>query len=198
MAKQSKELKEVHCKDRKVLRKWLIKNHEQKESVWLILHKKNSTKGELSYKDAVEEGLCFGWIDSKANKLDEETYKFLYSPRKIKSVWSKVNKLRIKELIKTGQMHASGLAKIALAKKDGSWTTLDSIEKLTMPGDLQKAFRQNEKAKQFFDAFPTSIRKQIYWWITSAKTEETKNKRITETVTLAEKNIRANQYVPKK
>ncbi len=197
MAKQSRQLKEIHCKDRKTLRKWLYKNHEQKESVWLIIHKKNSTKGKLSYSDAVEEGLCFGWIDSKPNKLDGDTYKLWYSPRKTKSVWSKVNKLKIEELIKTGQMHAAGFAKIAAAKKDGSWAVLDAIEDMQMPADLQKALSKNKKAKQFFDAFPAGIRKQLFWWITSAKREETRNRRVAETVTKAEKNIRANQYVPK-
>jgi uncharacterized protein YdeI (YjbR/CyaY-like superfamily) len=197
MAKQPRQLKEIHCKDRKTLRKWLYKNHEQKESVWLIIHKKNSTKGKLSYSDAVEEGLCFGWIDSKPNKLDGDTYKLLYSPRKAKSVWSKVNKLKIEELIKTGQMHAAGFTKIEAAKNDGSWTKLDAMEDMQMPADLQKAVSQNKRAKQFFDAFPAGIRKQLFWWITSAKREETRNRRVAETVTQAEKNIRANQYVPK-
>lgn len=197
MAKHSKELKEIHCKDRTALRKWLNKNYEQKESAWLIIHKKNSTKGELSYKDAVEEGLCFGWIDSKPNKLDEDTYKLLYSPRKTKSVWSKKNKLTIEVLTKQGQMHAAGLAKIEVAKKDESWKALDEIEELKMTVDLQKTFLKNKKAKLFFDAFPPGIRKQIFWWITSAKTTKTKNERINETVNLAKKNIRANQYVPK-
>lgn len=197
MAKQSKEVKEVRCKNRKALRKWLSKNYEQKESIWLILHKKNSARGELSYKDAVEEGLCFGWIDSKPNKLDGDTYKLWYSPRKTKSVWSKVNKLKIEELIKTGQMHAAGFAKIEAAKKDGSWAVLDAIEDMQMPADLQKALSKNKKAKHFFDAFPAGIRKQLFWWIVSAKREETRKRRVDETVTLAEKNIRANQYVPK-
>ena len=117
---------------------------------------------------------------------------------KQKSVWSKVNKLKIEELIKTGQMHAAGFAKIEAAKKDGSWAALDAIEDMQMPAELQKALSKNKKAKQFFDAFPAGIRKQLFWWIASAKRDETKNKRVNETVMLAEKNIRANQYVPKK
>ncbi len=190
-------MKEIHCKDRKALRKWLEKNHESKESVWLIIHKKNSAKGTLSYNDAVEEGLCFGWIDSKPNKLDPDTYKLLFSSRKPKSVWSKVNKLKIEQLSKEELMHAAGLTKIETAKKNGSWTALDAIEDLQMPADLQKAFSKNKKAKQFFDAFPASVRKQLFWWVASAKREETRNKRVNEIVVLAEKNIRANQYVPK-
>jgi uncharacterized protein YdeI (YjbR/CyaY-like superfamily) len=197
MAKEIKCLKEIRCKNRKALRNWLEKNHGQKESIWLILHKKHSTKGDLSYNDAVEEGLCFGWIDSKPNKIDEDTYKLLYCQRKPKSAWSKVNKLKIEMLIKTGQMHPAGLAKIEAAKKNSSWISLDSVEELQMPVELQKALNKNKEAKQYFEAFPPGVRKQLFWGVSSAKREETKSKRIIEIVTLAEKNIRANQYVPK-
>ena len=184
--------------DRKSLRKWLKKNHTQKESVWLILHKKNSTKGTLTYNDAVEQGLCFGWIDTKPNKIDDETYKLLFAPRKSKSMWSKINKEKIEQLKSAGLMQTAGLEKIEQAKKDGSWNLLDAVDKLEIPADLKKAFTHHKKAKQYFEAFPASVKKQIIWWISSAKTVETKLKRITETVKLAEKNIRANQYQPKK
>jgi uncharacterized protein YdeI (YjbR/CyaY-like superfamily) len=193
-----KELKEIRCKNRVALRKWLEKNHQQQESIWLIIHKKNSNSGSLSYNDAVEEGLCFGWIDSKPNKLDDETYKLLYTQRKAKSVWSKVNKQKIEQLIKGGLMHPAGLAKIEAAKKNGSWNTLDAIEELQVPDDLQKALSKNKTAKKYFEAFPPGIRKQICWWVASAKQDATRKKRIDETVTLAEKNIRAIQYQPKK
>lgn len=126
--------------DRKSLRKWLKKNHTQKESVWLILHKKNSTKGTLTYNDAVEEGLCFGWIDTKPNKIDDETYKLLFAPRKSKSMWSKINKEKIEQLKRAGLMQTAGLEKIEQAKKDGSWNLLDAVDKLEIPADLKKAF----------------------------------------------------------
>lgn len=190
-------LKEIRLKNRKALRKWLEKNYQQRESVWLILHKKNSQSGSLSHNDSVEEGLCFGWIDSKANKIDSETFKLLYSPRKPKSVWSKVNKAKIEQLTKDGLMHPAGIAKIEAAKKDGSWTTLDAIEELIMPEDLQKAFSKNKTAQKHFHNFPRGVRKQLFWWIASAKREETRKKRVEETVTLAAKKIRANQYQPK-
>jgi uncharacterized protein YdeI (YjbR/CyaY-like superfamily) len=193
-----KELIEINCKNRKELRKWLEKNHTQTETVWLILHKKNSTTGTLTYNDAVEEALCFGWIDSKPNKIDEETYKLLYSPRKPKSGWSKVNKQKIERLIKDGLMHPAGKAKIEAAKKDGSWNSLDAIEAMEMPVELEKALNKNKTAKKYFDAFPPGIRKQIIQWISLAKQKETKDKRVKETVELAAKNIRANQYQPKK
>jgi uncharacterized protein YdeI (YjbR/CyaY-like superfamily) len=193
----AKELREIRCKNRTMLRKWLQKNCHTKESVWLIIHKKNSTVGSLSYNDAVEEALCFGWIDSKPNKLDDETYKLLYSPRKPKSVWSRVNKQKIEMLVEQGLMHSTGLATIEAAKMNGSWQTLDAIEALQMPTELEKALSKSNAARKYFDAFPASVRKQLFWWIASAKREETQKRRVEETVSLAEKNIRANQYKPK-
>ncbi|MGE5107670.1 MAG: YdeI/OmpD-associated family protein [Sphingobacteriales bacterium] len=197
MGSPAQQLKDVDCKNRAVLRKWLEKNHRQKESVWLILHKKNSLSGNLTYKDALEEGLCFGWIDSKTSKLNDETYKLLYSPRKPKSAWSKVNKAKIEKLINDGLIHPAGLAKIEAAKKDRSWNALDSIEEFKLPAELEKALNKNKTAKNYFEAFPPGVRKQIMWWIETAKQSETKQKHVKETVELAAKNIRANQYLPK-
>lgn len=191
------KLKTINTKNRAGLRKWLEKNHASKESIWLVLYKKNSTKGTLSYNEAVEEGLCFGWIDSKPNKLDEETYKILFSPRKPKSVWSKINKTKIDKLISEGRMHPAGLAVIEAAKKNGSWNAIDDIEAFKIPVELEKALNKNKTAKKNFEAFPPGVRKQIMQWISTAKQKETKDKRVKETVELAAKNIRANQYRPK-
>lgn len=191
------ELKTINTKNRAGLRKWLEKNHTSKESIWLVLYKKNSTKGTLSYNEAVEEGLCFGWIDSKPNKLDEETYKILFSPRKPKSVWSKINKTKIDKLISEGRMHPAGLAVIEAAKKNGSWNAIDDIEAFKIPVELEKALNKNKTAKKNFEAFPPGVRKQIMQWISTARQQETKDKRVKETVELAAKNIRANQYRPK-
>ncbi|RTL57249.1 MAG: hypothetical protein EKK37_14455 [Sphingobacteriales bacterium] len=191
------ELKTINTKNRAGLRKWLEKNHTSKESIWLVLYKKNTTKGTLSYNEAVEEGLCFGWIDSKPNKLDEETYKILFSPRKPKSVWSKINKTKIDKLISEGRMHPAGLAVIEAAKKNGSWNAIDDIEAFKIPVELEKALNKNKTAKKNFEAFPPGVRKQIMQWISTARQQETKDKRVKETVELAAKNIRANQYRPK-
>ena len=120
---------------------------------------KKSTSGTLSYNDAGEEGLCFGWIDSKLNKLDNETYKLLYSPRKSKSVWSKINKVKIEWLIKEGLMHQAGLAVIEAAKQNGSWKAIDDIEEFKTPVELQKALNKNKIAKKYFETFPPSVRK---------------------------------------
>jgi len=198
MSTKKEVLQELSFKNRRELRHWLQKNHAQSESVWLIIHKKNSTGKSITIPEAVEEGLCFGWIDSKANKIDNEKYKLLFCPRKPKSVWSKVNKARIERLIADGLMAAPGMAKIEAAKKSGSWTSIDAIEEYVMPAELKKAFTKNKTALKHFEAFPPSAKKAIYQWIISAKRAETLQKRVLETVSQAQKNMRANQYVPKK
>lgn len=194
MPLQTKQLREVYCSSRKLFRKWLMKNHTQTESIWLIIYKKGAAKKSVSYPEAVEEALCFGWIDSKPNKIDADSYKIIFAPRKTKSVWSKVNKKKIDELIEAGLMHEAGILKIEAAKKNGSWTALDKVEEYIMPADLTKAFSKNKKATKYFDAFPPSTKKQILSWIASARQAETRQKRIAETVTMAAENIRANQY----
>jgi uncharacterized protein YdeI (YjbR/CyaY-like superfamily) len=146
------------------------------------------------YSDAVEEALCFGWIDSTPGKLDEQRYSLYMSPRKPKSVWSKINKQRIRKLVKEGRMTAAGLVKIEAAKKDGSWNQLDAIDELVMPADLLEQLSANAEAKHNFEAFSTSSKKIILFWIASAKREETRQKRIEETVRLAAQNIKAAHY----
>jgi uncharacterized protein YdeI (YjbR/CyaY-like superfamily) len=118
--------KRVYAKSRADWRAWLKSNHKQNEAIWLIQHKKISKKPCVTYDEAVEEALCFGWIDSLVNKLDDERYLMMMSPRRPKSGWSKSNKDRVKKLIKAKKMTAAGLAKIEAAKKDGSWSKLDS------------------------------------------------------------------------
>ena len=176
-------------------RKWLGTNHVRMDKVWLILYKKH-VGTDLDYVGAVEEALCFGWIDSKPNKRDADSHYQFFSKRKPRSVWSASNKKRIERLIGEGKMMPSGLEVIEAAKKNGTWTTIDSSEAMEMPVELDKAFRRNKKAKGFFDAFPPSTRKAIFQWIISAKTESTRMKRVAETVTKAEQNIRANQWTP--
>lgn len=188
-------LEVVRPSDRAEWREWLSKHHTQKESVWLLIAKADHPG--LKRLEAVEELLCFGWIDSVANKLDDKYFKLLVSPRKPKSVWSKVNKALVNKLMKTGLMHDKGLAMVKLAKKTGTWTVLDSVDNLEYPPDLTKALSKDKAAQKFFEAFPPSTKKGILQWIQSAKTDETRNKRIAETVGKASLNIRANQYVKK-
>ena len=133
-------------------------------------------------------------VDSKPRKLDDERSMLWFTPRKARTGWSKLNKERIKKLIKAGLMAPAGLAKVEAARKDGSWNALDAAEALEIPADLAKAFSENETAKGYFDEFPRSVKKAILEWIISAKKPETRAKRIEETVAKAGQNIRANQW----
>lgn len=184
----------VHPKSRAEWRKWLEENQARKEGIWLISYKKDTGKPRFDYDESVEEALCFGWVDSKPAKLDDERSMLWFAPRKAKTNWSKLNKDRVEKLIKAGRMAPAGLAKVEAAKKDGSWNALDGVEALEIPPDLAKAFTKNKTAKEYFDAFPRSVKRGILEWILNAKRPETRAKRIEETVTLAEKNVRANQW----
>jgi uncharacterized protein YdeI (YjbR/CyaY-like superfamily) len=188
---------EFYARDRRAWRKWLKVNHKKEQSIWLVLHKKNSKTPSVSYAEAVEEALCFGWIDSVANKRDGDHFVLYFASRKPKSVWSKINKERIARMIKLGLMEPEGLRKIEAAKKDGSWSTLDAIDALVMPAELKKAFARSKNALKHFEAFPPSVKKQLYFWVSTAKREETRSQRIHETVSLAAKNVRANQWKSK-
>ena len=176
------ELKRFYAKDRKAWRKWLEKNHAKSPGIWVIYYKKTSGKKRLEYNDAVEEALCFGWIDSTARPLDEEKYMQRFTPRKPKSGWSNLNKQRIERMIEQGLMMAAGLEKIKIAKKNGSWESLDRIyapvDQLQIPGGLEKAFSKNKKAKINFENFPVFTRRQFLYWINSAKRDETRKARV--------------------
>lgn len=187
----------VRAKDRAAWRRWLERNHASSPSVWLVIHKKGHPTGRLLYEDAVQEALCFGWIDSTANALDEHNYKLWMAPRKPRSGWSAVNKRRIERLFADGQIAPAGLAAIDAAKRDGSWAALDASHSLVVPRDLAKAFKRYPDAARHFDAFPPSARRVILQWIDAAKRPETRAKRIDETARLADDDIRANQWRPK-
>lgn len=175
-------------------RQWLMDNHAKSPGVWLVFFKKDSGKSSVGYDEAVEEALCFGWIDSLPNKIDEYSYKQLFSPRKPKSNWSKLNKERVEKLIAAGLMQAAGLEKIELAKQNGTWDALNDVEQLLVPADMQQALDANPIAQENWEKFSRSVRRSILEWILNAKREETRAKRIEETVRLAAQNIKANQY----
>ncbi|HEX2630231.1 MAG TPA: YdeI/OmpD-associated family protein [Chitinophagaceae bacterium] len=197
MEAQRNGVEVFYPKSRKEWRAWLQKNGQEKKNVWLLLYNKQSGKPTLTMPEAVEEALCFGWIDSKANKRDEESRYQSFAKRKPGGTWSKINKARVKQLINEGLMQETGMEMIRIAKKNGSWTKLDTIDRLEIPDDLQKALNKNKTALQHFNAFPPSSKKIILLWISTAKTEVTRSKRIAEAVTLAAVNKRANHYQPK-
>ena len=187
----------VHPTSAQVWRKWLERHHARGQGVWLISYKLATGKPRMAYDEAVATALCFGWIDSKPRALDQERSMLWFAPRKKGSAWSKNNKERVEQLLRANLMHASGLAKIEEAKQDGSWVKLDSVEALEIPPDLRKAFKAHPGAQGHFEAFPRSSKRAILEWIGNAKTEATRAKRVGETATLAEGNVRANQWVRK-
>lgn len=187
-------IRTFHAKSREDWRKWLKKNHSTEKSVWLIIYKKQSETPSVYYPEAVDEALCFGWIDSKPNKRDEESYYQFFAKRNPKSNWSKVNKEKIARLVEKGLMQSAGLEMIEIAKENGTWTALDEVENLIIPDDLQELFSDNKTAFKNWERFPPSSKRGILEWILNAKKPETRLKRIEETVSFAEKNIRANHY----
>lgn len=188
MPKFDDQIETIYASDRQSWRTWLEEHHKTFRGIWLIYYKVGSGKPSVKYSEAVKEALCFGWIDSKVKSLDEERYQQIFTPRKPQSVWSKLNKQYIEELIAQGLMTAAGLEKINRAKQDGSWTTLDAIEALIIPPDLQQALETNAIANQKFQAFNNSTKKSILFWIDSAKRSETRLKRITQTLNSAAQN----------
>jgi len=188
MAKFEDQLETVYAVDRSAWREWLRQNYRVSPGIWLVYYKVKSGRPSIQYSEAVKEALCFGWIDSKVKSLDEERYKQIFTPRKPKSVWSKLNKQYIEELTQQGLMTEVGLQKINAAKQDGSWTSLDDIEALIIPEDLQQALEKNKAAKQNFDQFSNSTKKTILFWIGSAKRPETRLPRIQKTINSAIQN----------
>lgn len=177
-------------------RAWLADNHARPEGVWLITYRPATGKTPFSYEQAVEEALCFGWIDGQANKLDDERTMLWFAPRRPGSGWARTNKARIERLIADGRMTPAGLSKIEAAQADGSWTLLDSVERLEVPDDLAAEFDKYPDARAHFDAFPPSARRMALAWIATAKRPETRAKRVAETARLAQENVRVNQRRP--
>lgn len=186
-----KKRKEIYFKNRIEWREWLLINHNLSKGIYLILYKLGSEKESMRWEEAVQEALCFGWIDSVVKKIDGEKRKQLFTPRKPKSGWSKLNKDHIKKLIANNLMHESGLEKIEIAKKDGSWSIRDNAENLIIPNGLEKKLNQNNIAFRNFQALTRSHKKGYLHWLYSAKREETRKKRIIEIVKLCGQNIKS-------
>jgi uncharacterized protein YdeI (YjbR/CyaY-like superfamily) len=166
----------VHAKTVAEWRRWLRDNHDKARGVWLVAYKAATGKSRLAYENSIPDALCYGWIDSLNKPIDNERTALLFTPRKPGSGWSRTNKLRIAHLLKEGRMEAAGLAKIAAAKRDGSWTLLDSVEALEVPDDLRKALGPAGMRK--FEALTPGRRKEHLRALVTAKRPETRAKRI--------------------
>lgn len=186
--------KEHHYfKNAKEWREWLHENHATSAGICLIFYKVSSEFESMRWEEAVQVAICYGWIDSTVKKIDEERRKQVFSPRKDKSVWSKLNKTYIEQLLKENLIHESGLAKIEIAKQNGSWNSLDAVEDLIIPKDLKLAFEQNKIAFDNYQSFSPSYRKSYLYWLNQAKREETRNIRITEIIKFCALNKKSRE-----
>jgi uncharacterized protein YdeI (YjbR/CyaY-like superfamily) len=178
-------------RSRRQWRTWLEKHHADEEELWLIFYKKHTGKKGLVYEDAVQEALCFGWIDGILKRIDDEKHTIRFSPRRRKSIWSPTNKKRVAKLIASGQMTKAGLAKIEEAKRNGQWDKADLLgPEPEVPSELTKALASSKKAQQNFANLAPSYRRQFVWWVASAKRDETRRKRVSEALRLLRENKR--------
>ena len=181
----------VHADDRATWRAWLQANHAIATGAWLVTWRQGSGRVGLDYEAAVEEALCFGWVDSTGGKVDDERGKLYFAPRKMRSTWAATNKARVARLIADGRMAPAGLAAIERAKANGSWEVLDSVERLEVPDDLAGALDRHPPAAANFAAFPPSARKMHLAWVAMAMRPETRAVRIAAIATAAARNERA-------
>ena len=169
----------LEFRDRDQWRSWLEANHAQAEEAWLVHYKKGFQEGTLTLGEAVEEALCYGWIDSTLRRVDQRRYALRYSPRRPNSIWSQSNKRRVRRLTREGRMAPAGLAAVAQAKENGQWEAATRREQVDLiPPELEAALRARHGARDAYLALPASRRKQLIHWITSAKRPVTRQRRI--------------------
>jgi uncharacterized protein YdeI (YjbR/CyaY-like superfamily) len=173
--------------DRAAWRNWLDRNHRTSTGVWLVFRK--GAARQLTYDASVEEALCFGWIDSTLNPIDASRYMQLFTPRKAKSGWSRINKARVLKVIAEGLMMPAGRQKIAAAKRDGSWKALDAVESLKVPADFRAALDANPDARANYDALTASGKKRYLHWINNVKRPETRARRVQEALAKLARNV---------
>ncbi len=191
MAATKEEIEEHYFKTPEDWRAWLEANHDLSKGVYIIMYKIGHEKKSMRWEEAVQQALCYGWIDSTVKSLGDGKRRQYFCPRKPKSAWSKLNKTYIKELMEKGMMHESGLKKINNAKADGSWTALDDVENGVIPEDLQKEFNSNPKAYSNYNDFSWTHRKSYLYWLNQAKKSETRQNRIREIIKNCEANIKS-------
>ncbi len=180
-----------HFANRAEWRKWLEKNHDVEPELWLLIYKKGSGAVGIPYEHAVEEAICFGWIDGKLRRIDDMCHAIRLTPRRKGGIWSENNRNRAEDMIRRGKMTEHGLAQIEEAKKNGQWAAAYAPKTVPpIPGDLKSALRANAKASRNFDDFANSYKSAYIHWVLDAKKEETRVRRIKEVVARAAANKR--------
>lgn len=168
-------------------RDWLEKHHQSHDSIWVVFYKKSSGEPTITWSEAVDMALCFGWIDSKKVSVDAVQSLQFFSKRKAKSTWSKINKDKIEKLIEAKLMAPAGIESIRIAKENGSWTMLDEVEALVIPSDLKESLQSVEGLLEKFEGLSKSAKKEMLFKMLSAKRPETRQKHIEEILTLLQK-----------
>lgn len=158
---------------------WLAKNHDKANGVWLLFYKKSAKKIGINYAEALDEALCYGWIDSQSKSLNEESYLQKFTPRRSKSIWSKINTAKIEALIAAGKMKPAGMAQVTEAKKDGRWqNAYNSAANSTFPPEFLQALSERPKAKAFFEDLNKANKYAIAWRLETATKPATKLNRM--------------------
>ncbi len=184
-----KKIEELYVTDRKQWRAWLEENHATAKGVWLVYYKVHTGKPSVSYSDSVEEALCFGWIDGIIKKLDDERFCRKFMPRKTKSRWSETNKKRAEKIIRQRKMTEAGMVRIKDAKRSGEWSTIRARNKeLTIPAFFLEALAKNKKSLEYFNNLAPSYKRNFVGWVSSAKQEKTRTKRLAEALSYLEQN----------
>ncbi len=176
---ENKEMKVLAFKTSNAFEKWLAKNYNKVTGIWLRFFKKDSDKATITYKEAVDEALCYGWIDGQANKYDDESWIQKFTPRGARSIWSKRNTDNIERLTSLEKMRSPGLEEVEKAKADGRWVkAYDSFKEMQIPDDFMTQLSKNKKAKAFFETLNKTNKYAIGWRLQTAKKPETREKRI--------------------
>jgi uncharacterized protein YdeI (YjbR/CyaY-like superfamily) len=182
-----KEIPIYSFKDAVEWEEWIALHYGLESGIWLKMAKKNSGITTVTYQEALEVALCYGWIDGQANSYDETYYLQKYTPRRRRSLWSKINIGRAEELIAAGKMRESGFAAIEAAKADGRWdAAYDSVKEATVPSDLAAVFERNEAAKTFFESLNSANRYAVLWRLMTANTPEKRAARLGKLVKMLE------------
>jgi uncharacterized protein YdeI (YjbR/CyaY-like superfamily) len=177
--------------DREAWRTWLERNHASVKDLWLVFHKKHTGKTGLVYDEAVEEALCFGWIDGILKRIDGEKHTIRFCPRRKNSIWSERNKERVRRMMKAGRMTEAGLAKVREAKENGQWDKAAEREDTTIvPAELAEALAKDGRVRTNFKRLAPSYRRQFIYWIGTAKREDTRHKRVAEAIRMIRENRR--------
>ncbi len=168
----------IQPKSRQAWRAWLQKHHASSSGVWLVFAKKASGLPTVTYNDAVEEALCFGWIDGLTHPVDDTYYEQRFTPRKPKSRWAASNKARVEKLIAAGLMTDAGMKMIDIAKASGTWNAFDAVDALTEPSDFKRALGATTGARNGYQAYTPGMKKQCLHYLNDAKRPETRARRI--------------------